>query len=91
MAITAVFEVPGMTADHFDKVLAGLDEAGQAAPDGRIFHVASPTDGGWLVVDVWESEDKLGAFAGILMPLLAQLGITPPRPRIAPVHYMSGA
>lgn len=91
MAITALFEVPGMNADHFDKVLDGLDEAGQVEPDGRMFHVASPTDGGWLVVDVWESEEKLGAFAGILMPIIAGLGITPPQPRIAPVHYMSSA
>ena len=90
MAISAVFEVPGMTADDFDKVLVGLEGAGQVEPDGRIFHVASPTDGGWLVVDVWESEQKLGSFAGILMPIIAGLGITPPNPRVAPVQYMSG-
>ncbi|MCA1674431.1 MAG: antibiotic biosynthesis monooxygenase [Actinobacteria bacterium] len=90
MAITAVFEVPGMNADHFDKILAALDDVGQAQPDGRLFHVASPTDGGWLVVDVWESEEKLGAFADILMPIIAGVGVTPPQPRIAPVHYMHG-
>jgi hypothetical protein len=91
MAISAVFEVPGMTAEDFDKILAGLEEAGQVTPDGRIFHVASPAEGGWLVVDVWESEQKLGAFAATLMPIIAGLGITPPDPRVAPVHYMSGA
>ena len=91
MAISAVFEVPGMTADDFDKILAGLEKAGQMKPDGRIFHVASPTDGGWLVVDVWDSEQQLGEFAAILMPIIAGLGITPPDPRVAPVHYMSGA
>lgn len=89
MAITAVFEVPGMTAEHFDQVWAALTEAGHAAPDGRIFHVAGPVEGGWLVVDVWESEEKLGAFAGTLMPILAGMGVTPPRPRIAPVHHMA--
>ena len=51
MAIAAVFEVPGMNADHFDR--------------------------------------KLGAFAGVLMPIIAGVGVTPPQPRIAPVHYMS--
>jgi hypothetical protein len=89
MAIAAVFEVPGMNADHFDRILAALKEAGQADPDGRLFHVAAPTDDGWLVVDVWESEEKLGAFAGVLMPIIAGVGVTPPQPRIAPVHYMS--
>ena len=91
MAISAFFEVPGMTADDFDKILASLEQAGQVKPDGRIFHVASPTGGGWLVVDVWESEQKLSDFAAILMPIIAGLGITPPEPRVAPVHYMSGA
>lgn len=91
MAITAVFEVPGMDAGHFDKIRAALDEVGQVEPDGRLFHVASPAEGGWLVVDVWESEEKLGKFAETLMPIIAGLGITPPQPRIAPVHYMNPA
>jgi hypothetical protein len=91
MAITAVFEVPGMTADQFDKILVELGGAGQSEPDGRLIHVACPTDGGWLVVDVWESEEKLGAFAGVLMPIIAGMGITPPQPRIVPVHHMSVA
>lgn len=91
MAIAAVFEVPGMDADRFDKIRLALEEVGQADPDGRLFHVAAPTDDGWLVVDVWETEEELGAFAGVLMPIIAGLGIRPPQPRIAPVHYMSPA
>lgn len=88
MAIIAVFEVPGMTADQFDEVWARLEEAGQAKPEGRTFHVAGPAEGGWLVVDVWESEERLGRFAETLMPVLAGVGVTPPRPRIHPVHYL---
>ena len=91
MAITAVFEVPGMNAEHFDNTRAELEKAGKAEPDGRLFHVASPTDDGWLVVDVWESEEKLGAFAETLMPIIERTGSTPPQPRIAPVHFMSPA
>ena len=78
MAITAIFEVPGMDAGHFDKILAALDEVGQVEPDGRLFHVAAAAEGSWLVVGVWESEEKLGAFAEKLMPIIAGLGITPP-------------
>jgi hypothetical protein len=91
MAIVAVFEVPGMHADDFDKILVALDEVGQVEPDGRLFHVAAPSEDGWLVVDVWESEEKLGAFAGVLMPIIAGLGVTPPQPRVATVHYMNPA
>lgn len=91
MAIVAVFEAPGMTADDFDQIMVELEKVGQVEPDGRLFHVSAPADGGWLVVDVWESEEKLGAFAGVLMPIIAGLGVTPPNPRISPVHFMSGA
>lgn len=80
-----------MNADHFDKIRVALAEVGQTEPDGRLFHVAAPSEDGWLVVDVWESEEKLGAFARVLMPIIAGLGVSPPQPRISPVHYMSAA
>ena len=91
MAIVAVFEIPDMNADHYDRIVVALEEVGQAEPEGRLFHVASPVEGGWLVVDVWESEEKLGAFAGTLMPIIAGVGVTPPRPRISSVHSMIAA
>ncbi|MFQ5614834.1 MAG: hypothetical protein ACE5H9_22150 [Anaerolineae bacterium] len=86
MAITAVFEVPGMTAAQYDRVMNDLEAAGQAHPDGRTYHLASSTDDGWFVVDVWESPEKLESFAGTLMPILQAAGVTPPQPKVYPVH-----
>jgi hypothetical protein len=86
MALTVVFQVPGMTAKQYDRVIKDLESKGLGAPDGRMFHVASPTPEGWLVVDVFESEEKLNKFANSLMPVLAAAGVTPPRPAVYPVH-----
>ncbi len=88
MAVTVVFQVPGMTAHQYDRVINGLEAKGLGAPDGRLFHVASPTPDGWFVVDVFESEEKLGKFAESLMPILAAAGVTPAQPTIYPVHNM---
>lgn len=86
MAITAVFRVPGMTAAQYDQTVRELEAKGAGKPDGRMYHVAGPTAEGWMVVDVWESEEKLGRFGETLMPVLIANGITPPQPTIYPVH-----
>ncbi|MGH2746530.1 MAG: hypothetical protein ACRDKB_01220 [Actinomycetota bacterium] len=90
MATTAVFDVPGMTAAQYDQVIAELEAAGAGAPAGRLYHVASQKPGGWLVVDVWESEEALGAFAETLMPLLSKAGVEPPQPAVLRTHNVIG-
>src|SRR5581483_6960557 len=59
------------------------------APDGLISHVAARTDDGVLVVDVWESEEKLGRFFDErLGAALAANGIDAGEPTIMPVHNL---
>jgi hypothetical protein len=86
MAIAVVFDAPGMTAAQYDEITQNLDAAGEAKPDGRLYHVSAPTETGWLVVDVWESEEKLARFTETLIPLIQQAGTEPPQPRVYPVH-----
>jgi len=43
---------------------------------------ASDQEGGMVVVDVWESQQKLERFAGVLMPILVKNGVQPPAPQI---------
>ncbi len=88
MAIVASFNIPGMTADQYDRVAQELEAKGAEAPEGRIFHVAAPTDTGWLVVDVWESEEHFGRFGETLIPVLMAAGVTPAPPEIHPVHHI---
>ncbi len=86
MAIVAEFNIPGMTADQYDRTVQELEAKGAGAPEGRIFHVAAPTDTGWLVVDVWESEEHFGRFGETLRPILMAAGVTPVQPEVRPVH-----
>ncbi len=86
MALKVLFDLPHMSQAQYDGVIRDLAAAGLAAPTGRLYHVASPRGQGWHVLDVWESEATLSAFAGSLMPLLAKHGVEPPTPEVLPVH-----
>lgn len=86
MALVMTFNIPGMTADQYDRVIEGLEAAGAEAPDGRLYHVAAATETGWMVVDVWESEEQFGRFGETLIPVLQAAGVTPADPVVRPVH-----
>ena len=54
-------DMPGVTADDYAKVLAELGGAEKSAP-GLVAHVAGPVDGGFRIIDVWESEEDFERF-----------------------------
>ena len=84
--VVVEFDTPGMTAQQYDEIVQGLEENALGAPDGRIYHVAAPSETGWFVVDVWESREKFDAFGDRLMPLMEVVGVSPPPPVIREVH-----
>lgn len=55
-------DMPGVTADDYARVLAELGGAEQTAP-GLVAHVAGPIDGGFRIVDVWQSKEDFQQFA----------------------------
>ena len=54
-------DMPGVTADDYAKVLAELGGAEQGAP-GLVAHVAGPVEGGFRIIDTWESRAAAQAF-----------------------------
>jgi len=61
------------------------DEVGRAVDfktNGCIVHTAGPIPGGWRVLDVWESQDKLDQFSQILVPILEKHGLPMTQPEI---------
>lgn len=66
------------------------------APAGLILHVAGPTDEGFRMIDIWESEQAWDRFrAERLAPAIAALG-GPARPEptlrgLHPAHVVRGA
>lgn len=93
MAIGMVFESSEVTADVYDAVLNDMEQQ-FGVPPARIFHVAGPSEnGGWRVVDVWESEEAFDKFAQEQIgPLMAKHGVKEqPSITIWPVHnYLIG-
>lgn len=64
MTVAFIFEVDGMTSDQYDGLMAtmGLSEKGAIGAAGAVAHIAGPMEGGWRVVDVWDTEEAAEAF-----------------------------
>jgi quinol monooxygenase YgiN len=73
---------------HYDQVIADLEAAGQGHPSGRQFHVAARKGTGYVVTDVWESQEALDHFFQTVGPLIQQAGGDPEQQvmQILPVH-----
>jgi hypothetical protein len=89
MALLITGEMPGMTVEQYDKVSEAMGVSKASDIDGLICHTACVTDGGMLISDVWDSQEKFERFINErLMPAFQQAGVTAtgPQPRIAQVH-----
>ena len=58
--------------------------------EGLLSHVAGEAEGGFRVVDVWESEDAVRRFAETLGPILQELGVDA-EPEMYPAHTFVSA
>jgi hypothetical protein len=61
MAVAMLMELPGVTQEQYDKVMEELQL--ETMPPGGIFHMAAPMEGGWRVLDVWETREEFERFA----------------------------
>jgi len=88
MAILVMMEAEGVGKAEYDATNDALAATGDdGAPDGLITHAAGLTDNGLLVVDVWESKEKLEAFFNEhLRAALETAGIPIGEPTVLPVH-----
>jgi len=78
MAVLVTAEVHGQTESGYDGMLAALGGAIRAAP-GFVLHAAFPVEGGWRVLEIWETPaDANQFFAEFVAPNLPP-GIRPKR------------
>ena len=79
MPIAVLHDIPGGTQEQYEQVGARLTDGGSLDSlsdwpvDGIVSHVAGPTENGWRVVDVWESEEAFQRFGEVLVPVLQEL------------------
>jgi hypothetical protein len=92
MTVGIRIKLPGVTEEQFDEVNKHIDPKGNP-PKGILFHSSGPIDGGWGVIDFWESRDAFDSFVQErLMPRLHGLGDrgfpNPPDVKEFPVHNL---
>jgi hypothetical protein len=75
MAIVAIFEVEGASAEKYDEVIRRLTTMNLRVPDGQLYHICYGDRQRLQVIDVFESRAKLDAFAATLVPILQEFGI----------------
>jgi quinol monooxygenase YgiN len=84
MAFAFLVEFPGGTQEQFDQVAQKL---GSKSAPGLLYHVDGPIEGGWRVVDVWESQEALDTFfQEKLGQALQEAGLAMPQPQVWPAQ-----
>lgn len=75
MAYGIVHHFAGGTQEQYDASIAAVHPGPDQLPEGQVFHAAGPSEGGWTIVAVHESQESWEKFRdGILLPRL-QAGI----------------
>ena len=93
MAYGVVHHFPGGTKEQYEASIAAVHPGPGKLPEGQVFHAAGPSEGGWTVMAVHESQASWEKFRdGILMPKM-QAGIeggfpTPPEERVVDVDTL---
>jgi len=86
--VVVIFDAPKFTAENYDQVWEDLQAAGFSHPQGLLSHVGFPSpNGGWMVVDVWESGDAFAEFGKTLIPIIQKSGVEVPEPKVIPAHF----
>jgi hypothetical protein len=90
MAVGIRIKLAGVTQEQFDQV-HGQVNPDQPLPKGLLFHASGPIDGGWGIIDFWESRADFDAHAPRIVEGLAAAGIELQDIKEFPVHEMLGA
>jgi heme-degrading monooxygenase HmoA len=92
MAVMMVHTSPTLTRERYDEVVRRLtngkprlETKGDWPVPGLISHQAGEGPDGFVVVDVWESEEACARFGETVGPILQEVGITDP-PTVFPAH-----
>jgi len=88
MAVGIRIKIAGVDADTFDRIEDAVGSR-RDRPEGLIFHASGPIDGGWGVLDFWESREDFDRFAQERIgPAMATAGVEGVQPDIHefPVH-----
>jgi hypothetical protein len=65
-------DMPGVTEELVARVEG---EVGSGPFEGQVGHVSGPTETGWRIIDIWESQAAFERFRdSVMLPALARAG-----------------
>ena len=79
MAVGIRIKLPGITQEQFDKAHDHINPD-RTSPEGLLFHASGPIDGGWGIIDFWESREDFDAFSVRITEGMAAAGVQPQGP-----------
>src|SRR3954466_14313271 len=92
MAILAIHQTPSLTRERYEEVVrrltggkSRLDSIADLPFEGIVAHATAQTENGFVVVDVFESEEGLARFGQTVAPIGREGGIEEP-PKHWPAH-----
>jgi hypothetical protein len=95
--IVAVHRVPSLTQERYEEVVrrltkgkSRLDSPSDLPFDGLLVHATAQTEDGFLVFDVFESEDAVTRFNEAMKTIPREVGIEEP-PSFYPAHTFISA
>jgi hypothetical protein len=75
MAFGIVHRFAGGTQEQYERALSAVHPPDGSLPEGQTFHIAGPTDDGWIVIALHDSRESWERFRDeTLMPGLERLG-----------------
>ena len=75
MPISAIHDVKGGPFAQYDQIIEALGEHAQSP--GGLAHIATATPDGFLVCDIWESQEDFENFLPQLLPRAEAAGLAP--------------
>jgi hypothetical protein len=94
--VVLVHQGAGLTRESYEETVRkltggnGVHSPADWPVEGLLTHTAGEAEGGFRVVDVWESEDAARQFGEKLGPILHEVGITA-APELYPTHTFVSA
>ena len=88
MSVVVRHQPKGLTREQYDEVSRRMEGAGNWPPDGMDVHVLFGDEGELRVSEIWDSEEQFRAFAGRLMPVLDEVGVSYAEPEVFEAHEL---
>jgi hypothetical protein len=92
MAIVAIHQVPSLTRERYEEVVRRLTDGRRRLEspsdlpfEGLLVHAAAQSENGFLIGDIFESEEAFSRFSEAIRPIAQDVGIEEP-PKAYPAH-----